>query len=952
MSLPLKSSFRIAAWGGAWLALAFCRVGLAADEPAAEGPLAAAHRLSQEGKYAEAQDAYRALRAQNAVEAARGVAACQEAVGQREQAVQTLAEAAKKHPEAATLQAELARLALGRGDYEAADESAAAALKLDNDQTLALWVRAELDCAAGCLAQANAGYERLVKLFNAGRVKDPRNLRWVGLGAAQFARWNRLSDQFGFLVNEFYPDLVSTDPTCWQAHYEAGRLFAEKYNMADAGKELKAALELNHNAAEVHVALGQLSLEEFELAAAQASCDRAMEINPQLLDAWHLKADIHLANFEPRQCIGVLTEALKLHPHSEETLGRMAAGYAAVDGLARTMDDKRFGKLVAEVTGRNPHPGVFFETLADALDRLRRWPAAAHYYREAMTRMPQLIGPGGQLGMMLMRLGEEEQAKAVLDEAFKIDPFNVRVNNTLKVLEVLATYETQETEHFRIKFDPAKDRLLARYMGDWLEEVYPHLVRQMGYAPPDKSLFEVFSQAKNTDGHGWFSARMVGLPHIHPIGACAGKIVALQSPSEGEQRFNWARVLKHEFVHVINLQQTDFNIPHWFTEAVAVLNEGYPRPQAWNDVLLEHFAANKLFDLESINLGFIRPQSSDQWTLAYCQAELYAQYMLERFGDDAIAKMLAAYADNLGTPEALARSFNVTPRDFEDGYRQSVKKVIAHLPTAAQAPAMTLSEVQKRLSKNPQDADLMARMAQAQLGRKNYADARRWADAAMKVEPRNALANYVRARLHLLVAENKAALARLEGALDRENPQENLLALLAGLKLKAEDYSAAAELYQLGAKRDPNGVKWLKSLAAVYLKSGQNSELADVLARLAAADADDLSARKKLAQLAVARGDWAAAGQWSLEGLRIQVMDPQLHQWRAEALAALGNAAAAADEYAAAVELDPDDLALRLALAKMHIQAKRPDRAKPVLEELLKLDPKHQGAQELLETLE
>ena len=47
----------------------------------------------------------------------------------------------------------------------------------------------------------------------------------------------------------------------------------------------------------------------------------------------------------------------------------------------------------------------------------------------------------------------------MLDEAFKIDPFNVRVNNTLKVLEVLDGYETLETEHFRIKFDPAKDKL-------------------------------------------------------------------------------------------------------------------------------------------------------------------------------------------------------------------------------------------------------------------------------------------------------------------------------------------------------------------------------------------------------------------------------------------------------------------------------------------------------------
>ena len=415
------------------------------------------------------------------------------------------------------------------------------------------------------------------------------------------------------------------------------------------------------------------------------------------------------------------------------------------------------------MTAENPHPGTFYEALADALDRLRRWPASAHYYEQAMQSMPQLVRPAGQLGMMLMRLGDEERAQKVLDEAFAADPFNVRVNNTLKVLEVLAGYETLETEHFRIKYDPKIDAVTARYMGDWLEEVYPQLVRQMGYEPPEKSLFEVFSAAKNTDGHGWFSARMVGLPHIHPIGACAGKIVALQSPTEGEQRFNWSRVLKHEFIHVINLQQTDFNIPHWFTEALAVLNEGYPRPQVWNDLLVQASSNDKLFHLDTINLGFIRPQSSAEWTLAYCQAELYAEYMLERFGPDAIAKMLAAYGDNLTTPEALQRAFGVAQPEFETGYRQFVERVVADLPAAGGNEQRSLAELQRALGNKPHDPALLAQMAYAQLGRRNYAAARRSADAALAAEPKQALAQYVRARLHLLVGENKEALERLEG---------------------------------------------------------------------------------------------------------------------------------------------------------------------------------------------
>ena len=140
-----------------------------------------------------------------------------------------------------------------------------------------------------------------------------------------------------------------------------------------------------------------------------------------------------------------------------------------------------------------------------------------------------------------------------------------------------------ETDRFRSwKFDRGQDELLARYASRYLEEeVYPELCQHFGFEPKGKSLFEIFNKARNTNGHGWFSARMVGLPYIGTVGACAGKMVALASPNDMPQKYNWARVLKHEFVHVLNLQQTDFNIPHWFTEALAVESEGYPRPQVW-----------------------------------------------------------------------------------------------------------------------------------------------------------------------------------------------------------------------------------------------------------------------------------------------------------------------------------------------------------------------------------
>lgn len=936
-----------------WLLLAGGVIGqFSTRSLAAAADLAAARALLDGGKYAEAEEAYRSQSEQQPIAAAIGVARCQSSTGHRADAAKTLAAAAADHPESAAIQAEAAQLALDRGDDPACQKFVDEALRLDPRSVLAHNVRAELLARSGKLDEALADYSWLVDHYNASDVTDPDELLWIGHGAAQFARWKRLSDQFRFLVNALYPDLAKTAPTCWQAHLQSARLFAEKHNEAEAAKALEAAITVNPNAAEAHALAGELALDRFEVKAAQASCDQARAINPELLAAHHLQADIHLANFEPRQAAGVLEDAIKLNPTSEETLGRLAAAYLSVDGPQNRGPETRFGKLAAQVNARNPHAGVFYLTLGDALDRLRRWPTSAEFYREAHSRMPQLIEPPGRLGMMLMRLGEEEEAKRVLDASFEADPFNVRVKNTLEVLDVLAGYETLETEHFLIRFDPAKDKLTARYMGQWLEEVYPQLVERLGYEPPQKSLFEVFNKARNTDGHGWFSARMAGVARIHPIGACAGKIVALSSPTEGPQQFNWARVLKHEFVHVVNLQQTEFNIPHWFTEALAVLSEESPRPDEWNTLLVNKAATGKLFNLDNINLGFIRPLSSDEWTLAYCQAELYAEYMLERFGQDSLAKMLAAYGNNMTTTEAIQQALGIEQPDFERGYQEFVKKIVEGLPKTAAESELSLAEIQKALLDNPNDPALLAQTALAQLNRKNYPEARRRADAALKLDPRQQLAHYVRARLHLVVGENAEALERLEKNLDRDDPQPNLLALLAGLKLRSEDYPAAAELYELGAKHEPGGSRWTKSLAAVYLKSGENDKLRPILEKLAEADPDDLALRKKLTQLAIKRQDFAAAERWSREGLHIQVLDANLHAWRAAALSELKRPAEAAEEYAVAVELSPDDTALRLSQAEALIAADRKADARGVLEELLKRDADNEPAAKLLKSLE
>ncbi|MCX7426369.1 MAG: tetratricopeptide repeat protein [Planctomycetia bacterium] len=895
-----------------------------------------ARHLLRTGKYAEAAALF-AEKAKDNPAAAVGLARCLAAQGKTAEADRALVACPAAD---ASLEAERARLAVARGDYAAADARVAAALKLDTNELLARWLQGELHRTAGRLDEAEASYRWLVEHYNANDVTDAESLRWIGLAAAHYARWNRLGEQFSFLVNELYPDALKREADYWPAHYEAGLLFLEKYNTADAARELKAALAINPNAAEVHAALGQLYLAEHDVAAAQASIDRAVELDPALPAAWHGKADLLWANFQPEETAALLEKTvLPLNPLDEETLGRLAACRVLSRGLPKPGDDGPLSRMLDEVNRRNPHAGVFYLTLGGLLDERNKIAEAERFYVEARRRMPKLLGPQSRLGMLWMRAGREEEARKLLDEAFDADPFNVRVSNTLSLFKVLDAMATVDAGGLVLKFDAKRDRLLGRYVANRMGLIYRELCRQFGYTPPEKPMIEIFNEAQGAPGHAWFSTRMTGLPYLGTVAACSGRVVAMTSPGDKAVagKFNWARVLKHELVHVITLDQTKFNIPHWYTEGLAVHAEDTPRPASWNELLRRRVPKGELFTLDTINFGFTRPDSSDEWQMAYCQAELYVDYILDRHSPEALGKLLAAYADGLTTRQAIPRALGTSQEEFERGYVAYLQQLVSRYSGAEEfGQRWSFDELLKQHRAKPEDVEVAAELAYAYLQRGAYDESRGLAEEVAKRQPKHALAGYVLARLHLRAAETDRAVALLEGCLDAERPQPDVVELLAGLKVRAKNYDEAARLYLLAKRHDPENVKWAQSLARVYLLTGDEAKLASELTQIAQNDADDLIARKKLAQMALAGGDYPAACRWAGECLDIDVSDPALHGVFAEALLGCHNHAKAVEEFDAAIELAPDEPRFRLGLAAAYLEAGRGDAAREPVAPLLK----------------
>jgi len=501
-------------------------------------------------------------------------------------------------------------------------------------------------------------------------------------------------------------------------------------------------------------------------------------------------------------------------------------------------------------------------------------PQAARQLRIAIEKLPQLVGLRGRLGLNEMRLGHEAAARRLLTEAFDLDPYNVRVKNQLEVLDLLDDYATIDTEHFQIRYDAAHDQPLAECMARHAERCYDELATTFDFELPEKAIIEVFRDGRGVSGRQWFGARMVGLPNIHTIAACGGNVVAMVSPTTGRKRRNWADILRHEIVHLFNIQQTDYAVPHWLPEGCAVGQEHRPRRARWEKLLVERVPTGDVFDLQTLNLGFIRPRSPDDWQLAYCQAEVYVELIVEKFGTQGVRDLLAAYRENQPLERAFTSRLGTTLAEFEQQYAQKLSQVAAEL---AQRPDLQslpkLAEARSRWEANPEDPRAGAQLALVHLRRGDYPEAGRRVQAVLAKEPAQPLARYVQARLQSRIGDDDGALETLHGIADETAPHPESLKLLASNQQRRGELAEAKKLYQKGKQHHPNDLEWTKALAVVAIKQNDNQELKRLLTQLADAEPDNLVARKKLLQLALAEKEQAEIERWAEEVVHIDPND-------------------------------------------------------------------------------
>ncbi|HVJ66866.1 MAG TPA: tetratricopeptide repeat protein, partial [Caulifigura sp.] len=591
-------------------------------------------------------------------------------------------------------------------------------------------------------------------------------------------------------------------------------------------------------------------------------------------------------------------------PDGGLTLDLLANPKAAPPGIA----DRQYLAIYRTLLERNPAPGQFLTDLGSALEQARRYDAAAVCYAKAINVAPQLAEPRTSLGLLQMRTGDLAGARKILDDAFKADRFHVRVSNMRKVLDVLERYETLATDHFIIRYDAA-DKVFASYLAEELEDLYGPLTKEFGYEPAERTAFELFSAAKGESGHSWFSARMTGMPWIQTIGASTGMIVALSSPTSREP-YNWARVVKHEFSHVLTLQKTNFGIPHWYTEALAVRTEGDVFPDVWRRLLIDRREEGTLFTLDTVNNGFQRPKNGDDWQHAYCMSRLYSRYMEETYGTESLFKLVDAYRRGEKTPAAIRSVFGVPLAEFEKGFSGFLDTILIGINAGKVPRGLKLASAQKALKEKPEDLDRQAAVAWAIL---NDAPPMRADEAAeiaekiLKESPNHPFALATLARLDLRDRKERSARKKLEQAFQPESPHPAVVSILGRMAFEDKDYKTAARVFAAGLERYPRETSFTFFLAISLLKLDQRERLPDLFARVADHDFDDLISRNWLLQHAIEEERWADAIRWGRESMQIDVRDGATHRKLGLAYLKMGKQDRARRHLQTAIDLRQDD---------------------------------------------
>jgi cellulose synthase operon protein C len=438
-----------------------------------------------------------------------------------------------------------------------------------------------------------------------------------------------------------------------------GLLLHERFNNKEAVDLFNEALQQDPTNAQAYLGLALVSADGFDSNAGEYAA-KALALDPKLVEAHELMANLALEDAKTQEAVAEADKAIAL---SNEALEAMAVR-AAVEVLAdhTSESDAWFAKIRAV----NPSYGEGYALVGHHLVLHMRYEEGVTYYRKAIEADPKLWSARSQLGINLMRLGQEEEPLRQLEMSYNNGQRDAATVNSLRLLDSYKNFVIFRDDTTILKLRKNEAELLRPYFEAELHKAMAMYEKKYKMKLPGPVQVEVYPD------HEDFAVRTMGMPGLGALGVTFGEVVAMDSPSGRKPGdFNWGATLWHEMSHVYILSATNHRVPRWFTEGLAVHEEGEASPE-WSDRLTPEILLairdKKLLPVAQMDQGFIFPDYPSQVVVSYFQAGSICDYIKERWGDDKLLEMVHSFAKLQTTPEVIQNDLQMSPEDFDKAY--------------------------------------------------------------------------------------------------------------------------------------------------------------------------------------------------------------------------------------------------------------------------------------------
>ncbi|MFM1935633.1 MAG: hypothetical protein RI990_592 [Planctomycetota bacterium] len=643
-----------------------------------------------------------------------------------------------------------------------------------------------------------------------------------------------------------------------------GRLLVEKERFADAVAALRECVARDVRCSEAIYLLGRVATMTFDLDGARAAAAHLRAVEPDHPLAALLEAEASLQARAADEAAAALDPLLARFPGQRMAL----ALRAAADGLR--FDEGSMKQRLTALDALMPVSPLGPYTCGRFLALARQYPEASALLAEAARRAPGWSAPIAELGLLEMQSGRDDVALEALRRATALDPYDQRARFSRTLAEELSAWSRFEGTHFVVRCRPGIDESLAAWMPSVLDRVHDGVTAWLGHAPADRTVIELHPDHKS------FAVRVTGMPSVHTMAASTGPLIALEAPRDGAPqlhlgKYDWEGVLRHEYVHTVTLDQTRNRIPHWFTEALATRLEERPRSFETVQLLARAFDRGELFDLDEINLAFVRPKRRDDRAQAYAQGAWMAEFIEKEWGREAIHRLLARYRDGAVEGEAFEEVLGISRDEF-------MRRFDGHAERDLRSWGM------------------LAEPSMAILAEEVRADTPGAADGPVSIDD-----------------------ARLEAFLARHPGHPDLMEALLRRRITADSPISAdnARMLREYAAARPVDPWPHRELARMALASDDPASAIEHLEYLDARESNDPAFALELARLERARGDRARALVHATKAARIDAYSPSTREFAAALAVEAGDLPTARLHVRALVALEPEEPRHRARLARI-----------------------------------